>query len=172
MTRIAPDHIRDKVKQRGVITIFISMVLLLLITVLVVAAYSLSTTNLRAVGNVQMREEAISAASVIIESRMDSNFYLLTASQPNQGVDIDGDSVDEFLVDLALPICVRATKAASDSTSSVTLPGMSGTSYWNTVWELDATAREASTGVSVRVIQGVRLLMNDSDKTNYCDRPV
>ena len=48
--------------QRGVITIFISMLMLILITVLVVTAYSLSTTNLRAVGNVQVREEALAAA--------------------------------------------------------------------------------------------------------------
>ena len=53
--------------QSGVITIFISMIMLLLITLLITTAFTLSTTNLRAVGNIQARAEAISAAEKVIE---------------------------------------------------------------------------------------------------------
>ena len=68
--------------QRGVITIFISMMMLLLITVMVVTAYSLSTTNLRAVGNVQARDEAIASANYVIEQVVGSGFTAV-GNDPN-----------------------------------------------------------------------------------------
>ena len=62
-------------RQHGIVTIFVSMILLLLITLMVITAYSLSTTNLRAVGNVQARDEAIAAANSIIEKTISFNFW-------------------------------------------------------------------------------------------------
>ena len=156
--------------QRGVITIFISMLMLILITVLVVTAYSLSTTNLRAVGNVQVREEALAAAQDYIEQVVASPFV----NDPNSAavddvpIDINADGNADYLVDLAVPVCVRATQANIQLASSVTLPGMTATSAWDTIWELDATATEATSGVSVNVAQGVRVLLNDVEKNLVC----
>ena len=145
------------------------MILLLLITTLVTAAFTLSTTNLRAVGNVQSRDGAIAAANMVIEEKIGQEFW----KQPEQnGIEIDMDddlTTVEYLVDFKAPICVRATPVASTSKSSVTLPGMSSISSWNTTWELDAYATDAATGTKVRVIQGVRLLLSPAFKEDYCD---
>ena len=136
---------------------------------MVVTAYSLSTMNLRAVGNVQAREEAIAAANAIIERTISVNFWEITeASDPPEEVDINGDGVTDYLVDLAKPRCVRVFPIARTTSASVTLPGMSASSAWNTVWELDATASEATTGARVRVIQGVRTILKTSLKDALC----
>ena len=157
-------------KQLGVITIFISMILLLLITVLVTAAFTLSTTNLRAVGNVQARDGAIAAANMVIEEKIGSTFWTQTVDESGIEVDIDDDlATVEYYVDFRIPRCVRATPVASTSKSSVTLPGMSSISSWNTTWELDAYATDTATGTKVRVIQGVRLLLSPAFKDDYCD---
>jgi len=154
--------------QRGAVTIFVSMILLVLITLLVITAYSLSTTNLRAVGNVQAREEAVAAANAVIESTISLNFWQITTAAMND-VDLNADGVTDYIVDLAIPRCVRATQVASTSSASVTLPGMSASSAWNTIWELDATATEATTGTRVRVLQGVRRILSTALKEALCD---
>ena len=76
--------------------------------------------------------------------------------------------VVDYQVQLAVPICVSANPVAATSASSVTLPGMSVASGWNTVWELDATATQAVTGASVRVLHGVRVLLTNSEKQEVC----
>ena len=161
--------IHTAVRQRGVITIFITMMMLLLITILVTTAYSLSTMNLRAVGNVQVREEALAAANLVIERVVgQGDLFTLTPSASTTGVDINNDGGDDYIVDLAVPQCIRATRANSVAGTSVTLPGMSLGTSWNTIWELDATATEASTGAQVRVKHGIRVLLSETRKNAAC----
>jgi hypothetical protein len=159
--------IETKGRQQGVVTIFVSMILLLLITLLVVTAYSLSIMNLQAVGNVQVREEGLAAANVMIDRTIDSEFWTAPASVDNE-VDLNGDGAADFLVAIALPRCVRASLAEGNVSSSVTLPGMSSSGAWNTIWELDATATEANTGTRVRVLQGIRVMLSAALKDTYC----
>ena len=165
-----------KKSQRGVITIFISMMMLLLITVMILTAYTMSTTNLRAVGNVQAREEAVAAANYVIEQVVESDFTA-EGNDPNDAalvdfpVYIDDNSAApqyEYLVDLDAPRCVRAWDAAIDAVSSVTLPGMSAGDAYHTIWELDATATEVRSGASVNVVQGIRILMDSVRKEQIC----
>lgn len=160
-------------RQRGAITILIAMIMLVVITVMVTTAFSLSTINLKAVGNAQVREEALAAAHIIIEQTVASPFALdpNAAAVLAQPVDIYNGAIDgdEYLVDLAVPRCVRATQAALSTASSVTLPGMTSVSAYNTIWELDATATESTTGAKVQVIQGVRVLLSETERNAVCD---
>ncbi len=159
--------------QRGAITILIAMIMLIVITVMITTAFSLSTINLKAVGNAQVREEALAAAQVVIEQVVSSPFALdpNAAAVSGQPIDIYNGLIDgdEYLVDLAVPRCVRATRAAVTTSSSVTLPGMSAVSVYNTIWELDATATESTTGVRVQIIQGVRVLLSETEKNAVCN---
>lgn len=157
-------------RQRGAVTIFVSMLLLFMITVLVLTAFTLSTTNFRAVNNVQVRDEAIAAANIVIESSLQGNFWTQTTAVPVQ-VDLygeDADDVDDFTVVLQPPRCIRAFQAAGASSSSVTLPGMSASSFWHTVWEFDALATQATTGAEVRVMQGFRVLVSAAVRDAEC----
>ena len=159
-------------RQRGVITMFICIVMLLLCTVMVVTAFSLSSMNLKAVGNVQMRDEAIAAADLAIEDIITSGIFnqvsFYSTFPRTVSVDINNDGVDDYSVQVPVPVCVRAEQANTTTTSSVTLPGMSATSAWNTVWELDATAQASATGVSVQVLQGIRVLLSEVERNQVC----
>ncbi len=154
-------------QQRGAVTIFISMIILLLMTVLVLTAYTLSTTNLRAVGNVQARNEAISAANMQIEAAIQSEFWN-TSTAITYLVDLNLDGVDDYSVLMQVPRCVRANQAAGSTSSSVTLPGMTTNDFWQTIWELDATATNSATGAEVQITQGVRVLLSTVLKDTYC----
>jgi Tfp pilus assembly protein PilX len=63
-------------KQRGV-TLVIGLIMLVLITLMVISAFMLSNTNLKAVGNMQFRDEAIAAANVAIERSLAKTFTLV-----------------------------------------------------------------------------------------------
>lgn len=156
-------------RQRGVITIFIAMVMLLLITVLVATAFNLSTTNLRAVGNVQSRSEAIAAADLVIEQILAEDMSLPAfQSARTVYVDINDDTSNDYTVNVPAPVCVRATRVNTLTSSSVTLPGFSAGDAWNTVWEINAVATEATTGASVSVIHAVRVLLTEAEKNAVC----
>jgi hypothetical protein len=155
-------------KQRGVVTIFVSMILLVLITLLVLTAFSLSKMNLQAASNAQAREEGLAAANVLIDRTISGDFWDPPAVV-NDTVDINGDADPDFQVALALPRCVRATEAAGNLSASITLQGMSSINAWFTIWELDATATQVSTGTQVQVVQGVRVLLSTANKEALCD---
>lgn len=159
-------------RQKGVITIFVAMVMLILITLLVATAFSLSTTNLRAVSNVQARDGAIASANFVIEQMVGEDFLNVASMvRVDAPVDLDGDGVADFLVNAPAPVCVRATVTSTQASSSVTLPGFSALGAWNTVWEIRATATETSTGASVDVLQAIRVLLSDAEKTLVCPDP-
>jgi hypothetical protein len=161
---------KTKQAQRGAITIFISMMMLIFMTLMVVTAYSLSSVSLQSVGNTQMRQEAVAAAQSVLELVVASPFTdnPVDAALDDFGVDINGDDTDDYFVDLAVPVCVRYTRANSAVGVSVTLPGMGAVDAWNTVWDLDATATDPATGASVRVRQGVIKLLSNADKNLLC----
>ena len=164
----------DARRQGGAITIFICMMMLIFITLMVVTAFSLSSVNLQSVGNAQVREEAIAAAQSTIEEVVASPFALNPAAAAKNDYPVNVDNVlatdgdNDYLVDLAEPTCVRATRANSATASSVTLPGMSSTDAWNTIWELDAISTDARSGAQVRVRQGVRVLLSEVQKNLVC----
>ena len=160
-------------QQSGVITIFISMVMLLLITILVLTAYALSTANFRAVGNVEVRNEAISAAQWHIEAAMNQDFTVdgfdpTSLIMIETAMDFDQDGDTDFLISRQEPQCIRAMQAITPASSSVTLPGFSSGDDWNTLWEIRVQASDVATGASVVVVQGMRVLMTDVKKTNLC----
>lgn len=154
--------------QRGAITLFLSLIMLLLITVMVTTAFMMSTTGLRAVGNMQLRNEALAAAQAVIETQLSAPFFTTPTALADQTVDIDEDGDTDYEVDLAEPVCVRAAQASVTTVSSVTLPGMTTATAWHTTWEFIATVTEPRSGASVIVVQGVRALLSNSEKTTSC----
>jgi len=121
------------------------------------------------VSNMQMRDEAMAAANQAIEQVVSSPFYNSGAQTVN--VDINKDGSSDFKVVVAAPTCIRAWVSASADASDVELgPAMTSVSQWYTDWDLDATATDlvAGSGVSVRVHQGIRAVVDESVKTTYC----
>ena len=134
------------------------------------AALNLGTANFRSVSNMQFREEAIAAANQAIEQVISSTFTAAPVAETIE-IDIDTDDDADYVVDIALPVCVSATQATSPPPSSIALgPTMSLDSTWNTVWELDATVAAADNAgrAAARVHAGVRVLLTGTQKTAVC----
>jgi hypothetical protein len=146
------------------------MIMLVLITLMLVTALNLGTTNFRAMTNMQFRSEAIAAANQAIEQVISSPFTAAPAAEAIN-VDIDNDADTDYVVQIAVPQCVYAAQAFGADPSSLSLPPtMSVASTWSTVWDLDASVAGASNvgGAEVRVRSGVRVLLSEAEKNAVC----
>jgi Tfp pilus assembly protein PilX len=154
-------------RQRGA-TLIISLIMLVLITLMVVSAFTLSSSNLKSVGNMQVREEAVAAANQAVELVVSSAFADAPVAQ-TINVDINKDGTTDYAVAIGVPECIRALVAATAAPSDVELPtSLSTGSTWNTEWNITATVTDAKSGASVQVVQGVRVLQSDAQKTVAC----
>ena len=162
--------------QRGV-TLIIGLIMLVLITLMVTTAFMLSNTNLKAVGNMQFRDEAIAAANVATEDVLSSLLSGGSTVQPPErtiSIDINNDGTSDYSVAISAPTCVRSTEIGGGASgpgtgSSVTLGLPSGTPpTYNTVWDVDANVTDAASGAAVRVRQGVRVLLSQAQKDAVC----
>ena len=155
--------------QRGA-ALVVGMIMLLLITVMLITALNLGTTNFRAVSNMQFRNEAIAAANAAIEQVISSPFTDAPAAE-SINVDIDNNAPTDYVVEVAEPQCIFAAQAFGADPSSLSLPAsMTVASTWNTVWDLDATVNGGANagGAAVRVRSGVRVLLTESQKNTVC----
>lgn len=157
--------------QRGA-TLIVGLIMLVLITLVVTAAFTISSGNLRAVGNMQFRNEAVAAANAATEEVLTS--LLIGGSKiapPAQDIpeDINNDGTTDYNVHISPPTCVRASVAAPGFSSSLSLGNIMTTqAYWNTIWDIQADVSDAVTGATVRVRQGVRVLLTHDQMISVC----
>lgn len=150
--------------------LFVGLIILLLITLMLVTAFNLANSNVRSVGNMQFRDEALAAAGVAIDRVMASPFTNNPQAEEIL-VDLDGDGSSDYAVNIAAPACVMATRASEPRKSSLSLPVLADEGDWNTTWQLEATVTAHSsnkTGASLRVREGIRVLLDHSTKTTQC----
>ncbi|WP_431273548.1 pilus assembly PilX family protein [Variovorax ureilyticus] len=89
--------------QRGA-ALIVGLIMLVLITLTVVAGFSLSNGNLKAVGNIQVRDEAVAASNRAIEEVLtslllpnpDGTPTLATPVATQSSVDINNDGVVDY----------------------------------------------------------------------------
>ncbi|MDH4873342.1 hypothetical protein E8E91_21165 [Pseudomonas sp. BN515] len=143
----------------------VGLIMLLLLTMLVSSAFTMSSVSLKSVGNMQVREEALAAANTAIELVVSTDFTA-APTQTRSNVDIDNDGTVDYVVDIAPPECIQASVAQVVAPSSENLTMSSST--WNTVWSVDATVSDDKTGGTVKVRSGVRVLLTDAKKNAIC----
>jgi Tfp pilus assembly protein PilX len=159
--------------QRGA-TLIVGLIMLVLITLLVLNAFNLSSSNLKSVGNMQIRAEAIAAANEVIELKISSAFTNNpTAAAESLDVDINKDGITDYVVAFAAPTCIRAVLvpavAGSESGTETIVNGVPLTvPNWNTDWDTDSTVTDAASGATVRIRQGVRVKLSAAQKTAVC----
>lgn len=149
--------------QKGA-TLIVGLIMLVLITMMVVSALLLSSTNSKAVGNMQYRTEALAAAQSAIETVISSDSKFISPTFTVTPTDARGISVT-----VAEPRCTKAVPISADNTidpNSGTLQQSGGAtvstvvaSSYNTYWDVQATAKNLSTGAEVMVHQGVKLIL-------------
>jgi Tfp pilus assembly protein PilX len=154
-------------RQRGA-TLIVGLIMIVLITLIVVNAFNLTSSNLKSVGNMQVHDEAVAAVNQAIEQVIASPFAIAPVASTFQ-IDIDKDGTNDYTVVVAVPTCTKAWVEASADPSDVELgSAMSSSSTWNTEWDIDASATHAATGASVRIRQGTRVLLTEAQKNASC----
>ena len=156
-------------RQRGA-ALIVGMIMLVLITLMLITALNLGTSNFRAMSNMQFRNEAVAAANRAIELVISSPFTASPAAE-TINVDMDNNGTTDYVVSIAVPTCVFAGQAFGADPSSLSLPAtMSVASTWNTVWNLRATVNSATNtgGAFIRIHSGVRVLLSEAEKDAVC----
>lgn len=154
--------------QRGV-TLVVGLIMLVLLTLVVTTAFTLSSINLRAVGNMQLRDEAVAAANVAVERLVSTDFTLAPVAS-TQDVDIDQDGTFDYRVNVSKPVCVKAIGIkilpATDPDALKCTSGSLGVPLcYETVWDISATVNSATgvaaaTGARATVKQGIKKRVN------------
>lgn len=138
--------------QRGAV-LLVSLIMLIMLTLLGVAAINTSTVNLRVVNNMQYRAETIAAGQQAIEAVL-SNPDRFDPTKPAYADSthiIDGPT--DWKVTVKKPVCIGISKPRRQGGDSATNPEVD--LYWN----LDATAVEDSifSSAKVEMTQGARI---------------
>jgi Tfp pilus assembly protein PilX len=163
---------KPAMNTQGGATLIVGLIMLAVITLMVTSAFSLSATNLKAVGNMQRRAEALAAANKAIEQVVGSPFT--TAPSADQiDVDINNDGNSDYVVAIAQPTCVSAAKVnqntGTGTASSLSLGLPASVAYYNTVWDIEASVSDnGGSGATVRVRQGVRVLLSQAQYNAVC----
>lgn len=152
-------------RQDGV-TLIVALIMLMLFTLMISSTFMLSSTNLKAVGNMQSRSEVIAAGNMAINLVLSTPFTSAPEAEQVE-VDLNDDGTEDYTVAIAEPVCVQASLADATAPSSVTLPTMSN-STWNTVWEIRASVSDPISGASAVVRSGVRVLLTQAEKNTVC----
>lgn len=152
--------------QRGA-TLFIGLIMVVLITLIVSNAFTLSSSNLQAVTNMQMRAQATAAANRAIEQLITDTTFKAAPVARTVDVDINNDGTNDYSVVIAAPVCMRSVKATNEI-NDLLLKDALPASAWNTEWDIDATVTDAISGALVRVRQGIRVRMTNVERVTAC----
>jgi hypothetical protein len=166
--------------------------MLVLITLLAVSSLSTTSMNLRVVGNMQSRGEALHAAQQAIEMVISTPQFI---ASPDNAVlnpcetantvctDIDGDGSPEYITRLdPAPSCIsmKPIKVSELNPSSAEDLGCLGghtrrlgaasddSLCANTAWEITAETRSTFSRTKVTVTQGVAVRVNAADAEALC----
>lgn len=167
--------------QRGA-TLLVALILLVMLTLFAISASNTGTTNLRVVGNMQARSEALNASQETIETVISSTLFLTSPANAllnpcgaanTQCSDFNGDGTPEYTTRLnPEPTCVKAVfikvseltltnpedlACAAGQAQQFGIAGaVAGDSLCgNTVWEITAETTSTVTGAKVSVTQGI-----------------
>jgi hypothetical protein len=179
-------------RAQGGATLVIALIMLVVITLLAVSALSTTNMNLKVVGNMQSRGEALHAAQQAIETVISTPQFI---ANPANAVlnpcgaantlctDLNGDGTPEYITRLIpAPSCVsvKAIKTSELNLSSAEDLGCSagqaqqfgvasGDSLCaNTIWEITAETSSTFSRTKVTVTQGVAVRVSAVDAEALC----
>jgi Tfp pilus assembly protein PilX len=174
--------------RQGGAALIVGLIMLVLITLAVTAGFTLSNTNLKSVGNMQNRNEAVAAANRAIEEvasslllpGVDGSPSLVMPQATQSQVDINNDGTNDYTVVIAAPTCVRATKSTDTGGGTAGPGGIGGNSstsgsglnalpdQYNTVWDISTSVTDTASGTVTAVRQGVRALLTKEQFEALC----
>ncbi len=174
---------KTRSSQRGV-TLFVALVLLVMVTLLAVSSFRVSNTNLKVIASMQGKGEAVAAANAALEEIISSAAFAedpaAVAAAPHI-VDLTGTGRDEFDIKLTpVPVCLKArptnpaeldiAKPADRPCFGSALVGQAqlATSCAETIWEVNAVAKDTVTGAETTVRQGLSMRTSATEALSSC----
>src|SRR5262245_8894709 len=182
-------------RQRGT-TLVIALIMLVLLTLFAVSSFNTAKTNLRVVGNMQARAEALNTAQDAIEKTISTPLFISNPANaipspcggtPNTlCVDVNNDGTPEFTVTLTpQPTCIKVEPiknaslnfanaedlgCSSGQTQQFGVAGaVTGDSLCSqSVWEIKARSVDSSTNATTTVTQGVGVRISSDDAATSC----
>lgn len=178
--------------QRGS-TLLMGLIMLVLLTLMGLAAVNSATSNLKVVGNMQFQQEALGAAQSAINRVLSKGSYFSDpATAPTSDtVDVNGDAVVDYTIALAQP-CILSTKDILVSELSLTnaddllcmssstlknagimgqASGAAKSDCANVTWRVTASINDVSTKANVSLVQAARQKMDRILATAYSSDP-
>lgn len=178
--------------QRGA-TLLVSLIFLVLMTLFALTAFNMGKTSLQAVGNMQQRNQTLVVAQEAINDAISSTKFIdtpaavLSNNSNELKVDINGDGTNDVEVKVKQPTCIKSQilktavllKDAAPKDEDLLCTqgqaqnfGVQGVASGDSLcaeglWELEATAKDLVSDVTVTVTQGVgvRVAATDLDAT-------
>lgn len=168
-------------RQKGA-TLLVALIMLTVLMMFVVSSLNTSTTNLKVVGNMQSKNEALVATQEAIETVISTPQFISTPANAVLNpcgtantlcTDVTGDGTPEYTTTLTpQPQCVTVKPIKNSElvlTSAEDLGCSAGQTQQfgvagavtgdslcsNTIWEINAQTVGAATGASVTVTQGI-----------------
>ena len=188
--------IRHPARQRGM-ALVVGLILLALMTVMAITGFNIGRTSLDIVGNMQARQQVITAANSAIQEAIsttrlfeapDAIFLNPCDNEANtRCFDVnDDDTVDIRVVLDPQPVCISAqtipnasldvdedANAAGCATGVGQTFGIEGTSTGsslcaNSIWEVVAIATDEITEAEVTVTQGAAVRVSTDEIGTHC----
>ncbi len=173
---------RAPARQRGA-TLVVGLIMLVLLTLHALAAYTTGSTQLRIVGNLHERQSARAAANAALGLVLSTSAFV---TQPASiaaapiSIDIDGDTVSDIRVSVT-PTCSAALPLRErelDPDVAEDLQCIAGTAFGSgslcvtSHWNLRATALPAAgaaaTGVTAEIHQGAAVRLDSGEARTLC----
>ena len=158
-------------RQQGA-SLVVGLIMLVVITLMVLSSYTLTSSGNKASSNLQFRNEALAAANAAVEQIISSPFTDDPTGEAIN-VDMDGNDTVDYIVQFAEPECVNVTKVpgSSSAPSSLSLGpafAVATAAYYLTVWDLNGTVTDDVSGASIKVHQGVRVRLSQTQYDLVC----
>lgn len=187
---------KSRARQQGA-TLIVALIMLVLLALLGLSAFQTSLTDLKSSGNMQARNEALSAAQQTIETVISTrqfvadpaNAIVAPCGESNTFcTDLDSDGVPEYRTRLSpAPACVtmkviKVTElnlsasedlgCAVGQTQQFGIAGVDTTAgdslCASTVWQVTAETTSDTSGAKVTVSQGVGLRVGTDEMSSAC----
>lgn len=180
-------------QQQGA-TLIVALIMLLALSMLAVWSFNTSTTNMRVVGNMQARQESLTAAQTAVEQVISSTLFIEDPAGMAASlipVDIDGDTVTDYEAELTpAPACYRVKPVKQSQldydveedrncydTSALRNSGIEGPAAVtqtgdsvcsDTEWNIRVKVTDSRSAASVAVNQGIGTRVLTTEAANAC----
>jgi hypothetical protein len=173
---------RERHNQRGA-TLLIGLIMLVLLTLHALAAFTASSVQLRIVGNMQDRQDAQAAANLALGQVLSSTAFIINAHEVGTtplDIDVNGDNAGDYRVTVR-PTCTAVMPlrpgdldpGVPDDVQCMAGTAFGGaslcaTSHWNLQAIAVPAAGAAATGATVEINQGAKVRLDSGEARTFC----